>query len=200
MASGSLRGNARTGRHPKSDTGAHRFAPETAALRKARDELHGGAECGGHLAEILWKPFVARIPVAARNPTIRWRRFKQRIRPSCASIARRFTIWRFSQLTLAHRIGCARAACIGNRARARSRPRIALQVAQCGIGDRVQADRDYREIDDFHPDLIELTAMTRNIRPPMMATRPPSPISPIAAISGPVRSACSAPAALRCTP
>ena len=39
-----------------------------------------------------------------------------------------------------------------------------------------------------------------NSSPPTMATRPPRPISPMPAISAVLRSTCSAPATLRCTP
>ena len=41
---------------------------------------------------------------------------------------------------------------------------------------------------------------TMNNTPPMIATRPPRPITPMPAISDLLRSTCSAPATLRCTP
>jgi signal transduction histidine kinase len=53
MVSGSLRGNTRTGRHPKPNTGALRVAPATSALRKARDELREALEQQIGTAEIL---------------------------------------------------------------------------------------------------------------------------------------------------
>jgi len=45
-----------------------------------------------------------------------------------------------------------------------------------------------------------LQTTTTNNTPPMMAIKPPSPISPMPAISEIERNDCSAPATLRCTP
>ena len=47
---------------------------------------------------------------------------------------------------------------------------------------------------------IARSVTTTNIRPPTMAISPPRPIRPMPAISELLRSTCSAPATLRCTP